>query len=305
MNGGSHSSETALPTLTPPTAPPRTVSPPADDPPPRLSAGQRRLLFALMVPGGPQPLPDDAFDVDPAPVIAAAARAGLIVGVARNARVAGLQRLAIDATPASHRQRFEARAHLRVAVDAAQRLRDATGSPPLALGALAAAHRLYAAPEERLARPLRFLVPESAAARARRAVRDLPGVRVATAILDSDACPQATDAVWLRAAPADPTDGRPWRQPSLEDLALTSALLLDGAAPMERLGLLTDLALAARDPGLHLPSLAQRATLWGVRDHVWRALIELRERLNVPLTDDLLQRVRPSAWARLVRLLFA
>src|SRR5690606_25570303 len=117
--------------------------------------------------------------------------------------------------------------------------------------------------------------------------------------------PQATDAVWLRAAPAASDARRPWRLPSLEDLALTSALLLDRADPCERLGLLTDLVLATRDPGLHLPSLAQRASLWGVRDHVWRAFIELRERLHVPLTDDLLQRVRPSAWTRLVRLLFA
>lgn len=260
------------------------------------------LVDALMVPA-PGELPDAPEEGDLEALATAAEIAGLAVGMRRNARELGLDRVASATARAAERLRFVSRERQNVARKAARRLTQVLGEAPVALGALASSALLYTRPEDRVSQRIELLVPRGRLAEAMGAVAKLRGVDVKCDLVRAGTPRtnrRAAEGVSRRASLPTPEG---WRLPAKEDLVLLHASELEVSSPMAAFGLLADLKVIVSERDFHWETVHQRANLWGIRGQLWRAALEIRDRLGAPVAPETLARLRPTAWSRVLSVL--
>ena len=263
-----------------------------------LEPDEVRVLNALVLPKRVGPLPKLAADHDYANIVQAVANSGLIVGLRDNARRAGLTRLYRACASLAERQRFIGRERWNTAKHAAKRIREATGSPPTALSALAATHLVYPDPASRLRAAVRFLVPASKAAEARLAIAGLRGVEVSAHVLPGGSSRSWDEAVRLRGS-ALVDEG--WQLPTPEDAALLSLGENAHKRGLQRMASLVDLALSTRHRDVKWDVFAQRSALWRLQPTTFAALNALRKHFAFDIPESILKRVEPTPWERLLR----
>jgi len=265
---------------------------------PVLDAHEAQLVNALIVPEHVGSLPTEAEEADCHHILQAVIGSGLIVGLRDNARRAGLSNLYRACVSLAERQRFIGRERWNVAKDAAHRIREATGRPPTAMGALAATHLVYPNPSARLRDVIRFLVPGPYAAKARLAVASLRGVEVTSHVISGSSPRSWDEAVRLRGS-ALVEEG--WQLPTPEDAALLTLPDITSQRGARRTASLVDLTLLTRHPDFHWDVFAQRTGLWRLRPAAWGALQSLKRRFAFEVPDAILKRIEPTSWERLLR----
>ena len=263
-----------------------------------LDAAEVRVLNALVVPKRIGKLPSLTQDQDFQNIVTAVANAGLILGLRENARRAGIGGLYRACATLAQRQQFIGRERWHVAKEAARRIIEATGRPPTALGALAAAHLVYPTPASRLSSALRFLVPASKAADARLAVADLRGVEVSAHALPGGSPRSWDEAVRLRGS-ALVDEG--WQLPTPEDAALLTLGEHAHQRGLQRMAALVDLALFTKHREFRWDVFAQRCAKWRLRPQTFAALNALKRHFGLDAPEGILKRVEPSPWERIVQ----
>ncbi len=265
---------------------------------PALTPLERQFVDSLIVPYRVGSIPHDTDSLNFTHIVQAVAPTGLIRGLRKNAEHAALPDLVAAASPAAERQRFIGRERWNRACVASQKIQDATGRPPTALGSLAAMYLVYPDPAARLRNEVRFLVPAQCAAKARLAVADMLGVEVTAHVIPGSSPRSWDEAVRLRGS-ALVEEG--WQLPTPEDAALLTLPTIETHRGPRGTAALVDLALLTNHPDFHWETFVQRAAMWRLRPVAWNALMELQARFDTKVPPTVLRRLEPSPWERLLR----